>query len=74
MKEGISPPKSAILIPAGSVWEHKKTGGIYRIICVGYIEKDLTPCVTYTGNYLSNDEVYWTRPLAEFLDGRFQKL
>lgn len=55
----------------GYRWLHRKTGGVYRVEGVGYIEATMTPCVVYradTGGPL------FVRPFAEFTDGRFQVL
>jgi hypothetical protein len=52
----------------GSLWGHCK-GGLYTIITTAISESSLTPVVVYEGNGLR-----WTRPLHEFLDGRFTKV
>jgi hypothetical protein len=46
---------------------HRKSGGRYRVLRRGAIERDLTPCVVYEGA----DGRVWVRPAAEFDDGRF---
>ena len=48
---------------------HVKTGGLYRELHRGFLEKDLTPVVIYQ----SSDGRVWVRPEAEFDDGRFEK-
>ena len=48
--------------------QHVKTGGVYKILMTGLIEKDLTPCCIYRGQ----DGKVWVRPEEEMLDGRFQ--
>lgn len=66
----------------GSWWIHVKSGRTYQIELLSYRESDLSPLVTYRlvesvthsgrggGVWLSETEV-WTRPLSEFMDGRF---
>lgn len=52
----------------GEWWRHRK-GGLYLIVGVAKVEADLSPVVVYrsaTGDL-------WTRPLAEFMDGRFSR-
>jgi hypothetical protein len=57
-----------------SLYEHKKTGNIYYIIDIGYIEKDIThPVVIYT-DYNEENGISWIRPMHEFFDGRFIQL
>lgn len=58
--------------PDGSGWEHVKTGGLYHVCGHVIRESDLAPCVIYCG--LSDDRVWWCRPVAEFLDGRFLRV
>lgn len=58
---------SAIPKP-GDVAKHLKTGGIYRVLCVGKIEATLEPVVVYQSQ---KDGEVWIRPLGEFIDGRF---
>lgn len=57
-----------------SIWRHKK-GGLYRIICCAIQESDLTPVVVYynevTDEQPNQTVKTWTRPLAQFMDGRF---
>lgn len=56
---------------SGSVWEHVKTGRSYRIVAHALAEATLTPVVVYTPADENAWQVVWTRPAAEFLDGRF---
>lgn len=49
-------------------WTHRK-GGQYEIVGFGIQEQDLVPVVVYRS--LGEPEVWWTRPCAEFFDGRF---
>jgi len=48
-------------------WQHTKTGGFYRVLTTALREADLAPLVVYT----NEDGVVFTRPAAEFFDGRF---
>jgi hypothetical protein len=53
-----------------SRWKHRK-GGIYSVVSNARIEATLEAAVVY------RDEVTgmtWVRPLAEFVDGRFERL
>ena len=53
-----------------TVWQHKK-GGLYRILKVGYREKDLTIEVVYESFV---DGVCYIRPYKNFMDGRFTQV
>lgn len=53
------------------IWRHKRTKEMYRIVAVGHIEADHSPCVTYQA---VNSGVVWVRPSIEFFDGRFEKV
>lgn len=67
---------------AGSVWRHRK-GGVYEVVCCAVRETDLVPVVVYRDErpqgatldrktaHWFKPTVCWTRPLAEFTDGRF---
>lgn len=48
--------------------KHKKSGGIYRVAMLAVRESDLAPVVVYT----DDAGMIWTRPAAEFFDGRFE--
>lgn len=48
---------------------HVKTGGIYRVICGGRLEADLTRIVVYQSEQTGET---WVRPRSEFTDGRFE--
>jgi hypothetical protein len=58
----------------GASWapthRHLKTGGLYRLMYVGLLEKTLEKVAIYQGQ----DLVFWVRPLTEFEDGRFEAL
>ena len=61
------PPLPTWPVP-GSIWRHRK-GGTYRVHGVGREEATLAPVVVYVA---SGSPDLWTRPLTEFLDGRFE--
>lgn len=52
----------------GEVWTHKKSGVRYRVMCVARKEATLNPEVVYS---VVGGGDPWTRPHAEFMDGRF---
>ena len=56
--------------PPDSYWQHR-SGGVYRVACCCLREADLTACVVYVA---VKSGLYWCRPLAEFVDGRFTLL
>lgn len=56
---------------SGSLWKHLKTGTIYKVVSVCKMEADLTVGVLY--KKADETELPWCRPLAEFMDGRFQQ-
>lgn len=60
----------ALLPTVGSHWLHRKSGGTYYVLAVGKIEADLIPAVVYQSTY---DDKVWVRPLANFMDGRFEQ-
>lgn len=53
----------------GEIYRHIKTGGLYRILCNASVESTLEPVVVYQSK---QDGRCWTRPLEEFMDGRFE--
>lgn len=53
----------------GSVWRHVKSGGLYQVEMLARIEADAVPAVVYRELY--GARFAWVRPVAEFLDGRF---
>lgn len=55
---------------AGSVWRHRK-GGLYVVATAVIIEATLEPAVIYVRRG-SDGAVKWSRPLSEFMDGRFK--
>lgn len=52
------------------LWCHVKTDTIYRVTELSKLESDSTPLVTYVA--LEDGAPSWTRPVTEFLDGRFK--
>ena len=57
--------------PVGSTWEHRK-GGVYVVKGVAVTSDDLTPVVVY--QKATGYGPAFTRPAAEFLDGRFRAI
>lgn len=53
---------------ADTMWQHKKTGGVYTLVGSCWIEKTAEIAVLYRGNF---DGKIWCRPAQEFFDGRF---
>lgn len=53
------------------LYRHKKTGGIYEVICNAHIEATLELAVVYR-NTVTGER--WVRPAAEFNDGRFERV
>lgn len=58
--------------PWGSRWKHLKTGHTYRAREQVIIEATMTPAIVYGREDATPG--LWVRPLAEFLDGRFERL
>lgn len=48
---------------------HLKTGGLYKVLYSGLIEKDLTTVIIYQ----SENGVVWVRPFEEFIE-KFESL
>ena len=65
-------------VVVGKHYQHKKSGGCYIVLAIARVEATLEPVVVYravdkeTWNILVATEHTWTRPLTEFLDGRFE--
>lgn len=71
-----SPPLTLPLPPGpatpGSVWRHRKTQGLYEVVLSNaLIEASKTPAVVYRAR---SDGQVWVRPVAEFMDGRFEQV
>jgi len=61
------------IAPPGSQWRHEKTGGLYMIASVALVEATLEIVVVYRS--LNEEHVLtFTRPIREFLDGRFTNI
>ena len=56
---------------AYDLYRHTRTGGLYRIVCIAAVEATLETVVVYRSD---QDGQTWTRPLGEFMDGRFELL
>lgn len=52
-------------------WQHKKSGGIYEVICTALVEATLEPVIIYRKVDGQGANTVWTRPVNEFMDGRF---
>lgn len=63
----ISDPSSQ---PKFGWWRHKKTDHLYEVLGFGLQEDALCPIVIYRS---VQNGMIWTRPCAEFFDGRFKK-
>ena len=55
----------------GSIWRHRK-GGTYLVLCVARVEATLEHVVVY--HKVRQPADVWTRPVSEFMDGRFAQL
>jgi hypothetical protein len=53
------------------IWRHKKSGGLYEIVCGAQFEWNGVHCVVYRNVHSGH---VWVRSLAEFHDGRFEEL
>jgi hypothetical protein len=61
------------VIPKGSIWRHKKTENLYMVKDLVVMESDLQVAVAYSG-VTENSRLTWVRPLAEFMDGCFERV
>lgn len=61
------------ILPKGSIWQHKKTENLYLVKDLVVLESDLQIAVAYSG-VTENTRLIWVRPLAEFMDGRFEQV
>jgi len=64
----------------GTRWRHKKRGSTYLVVAMARLQVsgsaiahlvDMAPMVVYQSE---NDGTIWTRSMAEFTDGRFERL
>lgn len=60
-------------VPVGSVWVHVKTQNSYVVTGLAIRESDLSMDVNYRSVKGDHDTIPWSRPVAEFLDGRFKR-
>lgn len=58
-------------VPERELYEHKKSGGVYELVCFGLLERDKEPVAIYRHHYTKE---VWVRSSVEFNDGRFEKL
>ena len=56
---------------AGARYRHRR-GGTYRLVLLATIEATGEPAVAYLSE--SDPRRLWVRPLAEFGDGRFERI
>ena len=56
----------------GTLWRHKKTGGIYAIFASCQIEATNEPGILY--HSINGHGPLWCRPTKEFMDGRFDPI
>jgi hypothetical protein len=59
------------ITPRFQAYRHKKTGGVYRILHLAVMEKDLSGVVVYRPWDSKGTQIY-VRPYTEFVDGRFE--
>jgi len=57
-------------VDADDLVRHKKTGGIYRIICAAQLEATLEDVIVYRSEATGET---WVRPKEQMFDGRFEK-
>lgn len=55
------------------LWQHKKTRGFYIILGFAVEERTGLPVVVYQ-QFDGPANFVWTRPCAEFFDGRFRQV
>jgi hypothetical protein len=60
------------IVPDETQWRHRKTQTIYRVVTLAFSEKDCEIQVVYCS--IDSLWVKWTRPLNEWLDGRFEPI
>ena len=61
-----------------SIYTHVKTRAFYQVICCGQMEADGSYVVIYRACRVGDESPeqvgpVWVRPLAEFMDGRFEE-
>ena len=55
-----------------TLWQHRKSGGVYRIVDFCVIERGLVPSVSYQS--VTGQGPKFIRPCEEFFDGRFTQV
>lgn len=55
----------------GELVRHKKTGGLYRIICPARLEATLEEVIVYRSETTGET---WVRSKEQMFDGRFEKV
>lgn len=53
-----------------TVWQHVKSGNVYKIQSIAFEEATLKMVIIYQGD----DGISWSRPAREFMDGRFVRV
>lgn len=67
-------------VVVGKTYRHKKTGGIYIVLCIARVEATMHRVVVYravnpeTWEVIQDQDHTWTRPMTEFCDGRFERV
>lgn len=61
------------VVPTDSLWQHRKTCGLYRYLLTGKAEWDSSFLSVYE-KVGSNTRDIWIRPFDEFFDGRFMNV
>ena len=59
----------------GSYWRHCARGTVYRVVCVAQGQGASIEggrLVVYRNDVLRPGAAVWARPVAEFMDGRFE--
>lgn len=51
-------------------YKHKKSQGVYEVVCHAVVEATLEVVVVYRN--INNPVEVWVRPIKEFYDGRFE--
>ena len=60
--------------PIGSLWQHVKSGSLYRVEGICLVEANCEPAIIYHLHMAEAGQmIRWMRPASEFLDGRFAR-
>lgn len=60
---------------AREIYKHKKRGTLYRTVGIGKLQVDdkyLDDCPVVIYAEINNPYAFWVRPVADFVDGRFE--